>query len=441
MIYPSKYLLFAALIVFLVVPREIHACSCAGSGSPCEAYGKASAVFTGIVTGGSLILIKDGDEEYQQQKVSFAIEESFRGVEGAQTEVITGLGDSDCGFDFERGKRYLVYAYRSEQDKRLYTSICSRTRALSEANEDLKYLRGLSSASPGVHIYGEVQKIAGSWSQSKPMAGVKVNIDGEKRQAETVTDFMGHFSIAGLPGGAYKVKISLPQGVTSNYPEQEIEVADRGCARVHFGVLSDGRLSGKVLDANGKPASVAAISIHKVPEKNSEPSLENGNHSDTVYSGKDGVYEFKAIPPGRYAFSIRYDGNSRTERPYPYAYHPGVKDIDQAISVRIGEGERIEKYDLVLPPLPSESTVTGVVVWSDGKPVRNASIHYLEINGSTAYTVEHDKEGRFSFKLYDGLKIKMIANVNVGKEKFIHSDSVEVTATGEDIKVKLVIPR
>jgi hypothetical protein len=63
MIYSSKYIFFAAVIVFLIVPAEINACSCAGSGSPCEAYGAASAVFTGIVTGGSYIQIKDGKHE------------------------------------------------------------------------------------------------------------------------------------------------------------------------------------------------------------------------------------------------------------------------------------------------------------------------------------------------------------------------------------------
>jgi 5-hydroxyisourate hydrolase-like protein (transthyretin family) len=391
------------------------------------------------VTGGSGIQIKDGEHEYQKLKVSFAIEENFRGIEGPVTEVITGLGGGDCGFDFERGERYLVYAYRGQEDKKLYTSICSRTRSLSEAGEDLKYLRGLSSASPGVHIYGEVQKNVGSRSQSTPMAGIKVTIDGGKKQVETITDFNGQFSIAGLPGGAYKVNISLPQGVTSNYPEKEIEVADRGCARVHFGVLSDGRLSGKVLQASGKPAPAVAISITRIVDKGSESSSSIGYHSDTVYSGKDGFYEFKAIPAGRYVFLIRY--NDLFNRPSPYVYHPGVKDSDQATNVRIGEGERIEKYDMVLPPRPSESTVSGVVVWSDGKPVRNASIDYSEINGSTAYNVEPDKEGRFSFKLYDGLKITMNASVNVGKEKFLYSDYVEVTATGEDIKVKLVIPR
>jgi hypothetical protein len=119
-------------------------------------------------------------------------------------------------------------------------------------------------------------------------------------------------------------------------------------------------LSGKILDASGRPAPSAEISILKVVEKSSESSSEGGYHSDTVYSDKDGLYEFKAIPPGRYVFVIRYDDLSRTDRPYPCAYHPGVKDSGQAISVRIGDGERIEKYDLVLPPLPSESTVTGV---------------------------------------------------------------------------------
>ena len=285
MIYSSKYIFFAAVIVFLIVPAEINACSCAGSGSPCEAYGEASAVFTGIVTGGSLIKIKDRGDEYQQLKLSFSIEENFRGVEGSVTEVITGLGYADCGFGFERGGRYLVYAYRSQEDKKLYTSICTRTRSLPEAGEDLKYLRGLSSASPGI---------------------------------------------------------------------------------------------------------ISSVKYKKMPAQ-----------------GRD---------------------------------QPGVKDIDQAISARIGEGERIEKYDLVLPPLPSESTITGVIVWSDGKPVRDAYIDYSEINRPIAYTIETDKEGRFSFKLYDGLKITMRANVYVGK-KGIYSDYIEVAAMGEEIKVKLVIPR
>jgi hypothetical protein len=63
----------------------------------------------------------------------------------------------------------------------------------------------------------------------------------------------------------------------------------------------------------------------------------------------------------------------------------------------------------------------------------------MEINVPRTYTVEPDQEGRFSFKVYAGLNILISARVKI-KDEF-YSGFAEVSATGEDIKVKLVIPR
>src|SRR5262249_61585991 len=97
------------------------------------------------------------------------------------------MGGGDCGVGFKRGERYLVYAYTNPQDNKLYTSICMRTRALSQAGEDLQYLRGLSSAAPGVRIYGEAQRY---WSgvnagrQPESMAGINGSHDGTPERGE-----------------------------------------------------------------------------------------------------------------------------------------------------------------------------------------------------------------------------------------------------------------
>src|SRR5262245_50445246 len=153
-----KYILFATLLFLPVTRTDVYACDCAGNTPPCEAYWEASAVFAGIVTNSSMISVKDGDEHYQQRLVSFAVEETFRGFQGTTAEVITGVWDGDCGFGFKRGESYLVYTYTNPQDNKLYTNLCMRTRALSEAREDLQYIRGLSSAAPGGLIYGEVRR-------------------------------------------------------------------------------------------------------------------------------------------------------------------------------------------------------------------------------------------------------------------------------------------
>jgi hypothetical protein len=50
------------------------------------------------------------------------------------------------------------------------------------------------------------------------------------------------------------------------------------------------------------------------------------------------------------------------------------------------------------------------------------------------------QEGRFSFKVYDGLKITMRATVEISKGNYIYSDYVEASVTGEDVQVKIIVP-
>jgi hypothetical protein len=52
--------------------------------------------------------------------------------------VVTGRGGGDCGYRFEVGARYLVFAYGD--DAKLETNICQRTKELAQAAEDLKLL-------------------------------------------------------------------------------------------------------------------------------------------------------------------------------------------------------------------------------------------------------------------------------------------------------------
>jgi hypothetical protein len=64
----------------------------------------------------------------------------------------------------------------------------------------------------------------------------------------------------------------------------------------------------------------------------------------------------------------------------------------------------------------------------------------LQVNVLIGYAAKPDQEGRFSFKVYDGLKITIRAAVEIEKGKYIYSDWVEASVMGEDVKVKIVIP-
>jgi len=66
---------------------------------------------------------------------------SYRGQVSDTVIVLTGMGDADCGFDFETGNQYLVYADRIDAGH-LFTSICAGTSPSERAGPALRYLRG-----------------------------------------------------------------------------------------------------------------------------------------------------------------------------------------------------------------------------------------------------------------------------------------------------------
>jgi hypothetical protein len=73
-------------------------------------------------------------------------------------------GERDCGFDFETGSQYLVYADRDD-NKNLVSSICTGTSLLEEADLALRVLRG-EQPSPDDLLDGETyyKKYAPRWT-------------------------------------------------------------------------------------------------------------------------------------------------------------------------------------------------------------------------------------------------------------------------------------
>lgn len=239
--------LFIAITGFAFVTLsagDVPACSCAER-LPCQAYGAASSVFVGTVIDSRMITTKQGNYERSMRAVRLSVDSPFRGVKGSEVEVMTGVGGGDCGFGFVATEQYLVYA--SEYEGKLYTSICSRSRSISRAAEDLTYIRGLAGARPGATISGNVlrnRRSKNGGSENLPSADVKVVIEGQTKR-ELKTDRKGHFRVEGLPAGRYVVKVSVPLGLHVIGPaEQKAEVTDRGCAVVEFWVEPAGKVGG-----------------------------------------------------------------------------------------------------------------------------------------------------------------------------------------------------
>ena len=122
---------FALTLIFSLAAADAAlACSCAPAPPPQEALQQAAAVFTGTVVG--------VDTAGVTNTVRLRVERSWKGAKCGEVTVVTSADSAACGYDFQVGQSYLVYAER--QKGKLNASLCSRTSLTSQAAEDLAAL-------------------------------------------------------------------------------------------------------------------------------------------------------------------------------------------------------------------------------------------------------------------------------------------------------------
>ncbi len=439
-----------AVAGWLVVMSPVtQACSCFAPGTPCESYGTASAVFVGIAVSVREMeqpKPEDRDEWFFRRSFRFSVEQSYLGVDGTEVEILTGGGGGDCGYRFQIGERYLIYAHNYKN--RLTTSICTRTKSFASASEDLAFLGNLSSAARGATIYGQVVYPRAQKGDSPFPSDIVLSIEGANVQREVHPDAQGRYRVSGLPPGRYKLSLKLPDTLTTQRPEQEFTVADRGCATVTYYVTDNGRLSGRVLDVQGRPIQRILISLID------PASAPRKNYVTLERTDEEGRFNLSSVPPGRYLIAVNYqqfrDPNDTTLA-YPSVFYPGVVDQPNAEVITLGLGEKLTGLDIRVPSRRPESILSGQVVWADGTPVANASLTLEDVTEGDA-TIGHgaqaDAQGRFTINGYVGQKLIVEARSNRPYvplpdryEPMERSDKVRVTLLRAKEKIKVVITK
>jgi hypothetical protein len=82
-------------------------------------------------------------------EVTASVESTFKGAAAREVRFLTGRGGGDCGFPFQKDRRYLLYLDCAFGRGLSVVTICGRTREIGEAGEDLKFLRPISPAVRG----------------------------------------------------------------------------------------------------------------------------------------------------------------------------------------------------------------------------------------------------------------------------------------------------
>jgi protocatechuate 3,4-dioxygenase beta subunit len=412
-----------ALFVMMFSVANALGCSCMGPGTPCQAYGSASAVFVGTAIAvrtaeRTADTDREGIDYWAPRTFKFTVEQSFLGIQTIEVEISTGMGGGDCGYGFKLGSRYVIYAYQFPKTNRLTTSICTRTKPFDDSGDDLGFLRSVASRSPGVTISGEVkrgqQNVAkGDSSEVGPVANMGLVVEGEGERREIQTDGKGRYSLTGLRPGKYKVTLLLPDELFTYRAEQEITVANRGCAVVSYSVVDNGRLSGRVLDPEGQSTHGVLLALIEADDPDPIKHFNRLERTDD-----QGRYSFSALPPGRYLLAVnltRYPEPEDRTNAYPRTYYLGVSDISKAEVITLGAGENVRERDLQLPTRRAPSIVSGKVVWADGTPVANAGISFRDVtyhDPKMNHGMQADENGYFTIKGYVGQILVIEARSN-----------------------------
>ena len=441
---PGKHL--AAFFFILLSFSAAYACSCAPTRSPCNYYA-TDAVFLGRVVGSSERKTYTSNGEkivVDVGTIRFLVQENYKGAPGYEVEVESGV---PCASSFFRNESYVVYAGRMPNSDKLYTGMCTRTRHVSAAEEDLAYWRGLATAKPGATLYGNVTRIIGDarhgpFEEGPKMAGVKIIVTGEGRSFETTTDANGQFKLTGLSPGGYDAYPELPNnlGSTSTRDKEDkfgrflnrdpVRLADRGCREVNFTVQFNGSVSGRVVDAEGKPAKEIQVSL---------VSGDDGDKDWWTWTDEEGRYEFPMVQPGSYLLGFNLRWVPDKDDPYPKTFYPGVKTRSEAALLTLGEGEKLKGYDMTLPIKLTTRQVTATVVWPDGSPAVNVDVRYEISEGtSPGESVKTDKQGRAVLTLFENYSYIVLGSTERNNND-VHSAPIEIVVNKHLKPFKLVL--
>ena len=374
----TLFVLFAISVNLFSPPyynvKALTGLSCPTSShqAPCYEYGQADVIFIGTAVEVTKI---DWDEPspvywnpHKKVIARLKIEEAFKGIEGE--EVILEM--VDCPYYFNEGEQYLVYSNRNPGGE-LSQDNSSPTRPVSEAREDIEYIRGLKDTKPAGKIYGAVIRNSNSFKPRTlirdgknkpevPLPGIKIVIENSQQKFETITSDKGLFEFDNIPAGNYRVRTTVSGSFGLN-GTQEIKVSGYGCFHAAISVIPKGQVSGRILNAEGLPLGDVRVYIftaegvtEEVIENLNKQQLEPGDFY-SLDTDKDGRYKIQTLPKGNYIIAVSLIKDRRKSKvgskQYPRTFYPGVPNFSRATFIALDEGEVKQNLDI---QIPSETT-------------------------------------------------------------------------------------
>lgn len=421
------FISFGTIVLFTVLLPNVLGCTCGGYSSVCEAYSSAQAVFAGTVT--NVESIDYGWKHF------IKIEKTYKGK--PQSEIILATENTTCSGKYDVGSKLLLYAYFNKKIKMWVINDCVRNTSINDANDDLLFLNGLPKTANRTRISGDLLRYEttpeSGFTKTQTFVGAKVKLASKTKTFEVLSDENGVYEIYDLPLDVYAITPEIPKGLKIKFPVRygsggfledvlnksnsvSVDLKDNRCVGVDFIFNTNNKISGKVYDANNKPMKNVCPNLIPLVEKKSSYFR--------VFdcTEEDGSFVLDDMPAGKYLILTNDDGKISSSEPFPSLYYPNTFDKEKAAVITIGEGEFRENYDIHVPSQSETITATGILLYSDGKPVVDEFVEFQADKKQAGIedrtNTKTDSEGRFSVRILKGLKGKIYGGMNTYRGEF-----------------------
>ncbi len=381
----------AAGLLVVATVRPADACQCMPTPPPCEAAWQNDVVFLGTVT-------RDAPGPPGPSIATFSVEKTFRGAL-ASTVTVSSYGECTPR-GFRVGGTFVVYA--RVVDGQLWIPMCSRTRAVADAAEDLAYLRAIPTRTEGV-VDGTVtfdpHDAKGSHAR---VAGAGLDVRARGTTRSTRTDRLGRYRLS-LPAGTHTIDVSgrgvrIPggRGISVVLPDAA------ACARRDVDVAPDGRIQGRVRDRAGRPVAHVVVEARRVAPAGAYLPWTLEARTDAR-----GRFEIRDVPAGELVVGVSLDGPTAAQ-PIPTTYYPGASAAAGATAIRMTSSGRVSNIDLSIPAPLAVYTVSGTVRRA-GKAVAHPGVTISAAPWGRSVGMATDAAGRFSHREVAGTQLTVQA--------------------------------
>lgn len=251
-----------------------------------------------------------------------------------------------------------------------------------------------------------------------------------------VSDNDGNYRIENVPPGNYRIMPAAKAFVSPEGSEREkILIVNKGdtIEHVDFTLIRGAVITGKVIDAEGRPIVEEWVSVFTVPDNRTVTVLNNSMTDDR------GFYRIYGLPAGRYRVGAGRGEDSFSgglPRPYRRTYHPSVSDPAQATVVEVDEGSELKDVDIMFTRTVSTYTVRGRIVDGEtGQPLANVDygITRHEERGSSSRSGGYVTNSRGEFKLENLAPGKYSIPISNSRENDLRFDETPFEIVDHDV--------